>query len=306
MSNLNWFTFFVLAAMTIARLPAETHCPGGAASITPRFVARALIVIPVRINHAGPFDFIVDRGSQVTIIDPSLASQLQLSLQGPVGLISVAGFAHGSATVLDLLESDSQMLAESLAVVQDIDSIQAFDSRIRGILGESFLSHFDLLIDYAHKLLCLDPTSAMRDKMRGERIPLVKPQDPESELPFMGRPIIVTHLSGAGTRPILLQVDSGSNSPVLYARNQEDELSLLNQAMPQNGNLPLSQRTFATLPALKLQIGKRTLSAVPFVTPMSVAKNVPRLDEDGLLPTLLFQRVFICSADHFVVFDPKW
>ena len=31
---------------------------------------------------------------------------------------------------------------------------------------------------------------------------------------------------------------------------------------------------------------------------------MPARDEDGLLPTVLFQRVFICHADHYVIFDP--
>ena len=79
-------------------------------------------------------------------------------------------------TVLNTLEADSQTLEKPVAIVQDLGAIQAADGRIRGVLGENFLSHFDLLIDYAHKLLCLDPTTSMRDKVRGERIPLVRPQ----------------------------------------------------------------------------------------------------------------------------------
>jgi Aspartyl protease len=293
--------------MTVATLPAETHYPGSVASITPRFVAGALIVIPVRINQEGPFDFVVDTGGQVTMIDPALASQLQLRLQGSVGIISVAGFARGSMTVLDTLEADSQTLEKPLALVQDLGAIQAAQAangRIRGILGENFLSHFDLMIDYAHKLLCLDPTTATMDRVRGERIPLVRPH-PESEL-LMERLLIATHLSGAGTRPILLQVDSGSNGPLLYARSEENAFPLLNHATPRKGNLTPAQRAFAALPPQELRIGKRTMRDVRFVTPVSVAKNVARLDEDGLLPTLLFQRVFISGADRYVAFDPKF
>ena len=304
MTTFKWLASFVLAATIVSTLSAETRCPGSAASITPRLVARALIVIPVKINQKGPFDFVVDTGSQVTMIDPALASQLQLRAQGSVGIVSVSGFAHGSMTVLEKLEADSQTLERTLAIVQDISSLQAADAHIRGVLGENFLSHFDLMIDNAHKLLCLDPTTAMRDRVRGERIPLVRPH-PESELPFMERLVIATHLSGAGTRPILLQVDSGSDGPLLYARREERDLPLLNHATPRQGNLTEQQKAFAALPPQELRIGKRTLSDVPFVTPVSVAKDIPRLEEDGLLPTLLFQRVFICGTDHYVVFDPK-
>jgi Aspartyl protease len=77
---------FSLALATLPALEAQPRCPGNTASVTPRFVQRALIVIPVKINHAGPFDFIVDTGSQVTVIDPSLAFELSLNSQGRVAL----------------------------------------------------------------------------------------------------------------------------------------------------------------------------------------------------------------------------
>ena len=172
-----------LALVILPALEAEPRCPGSIASVTPRFVQHALIVIPVRINQAGPFDFMVDTGSQVTVIDPSLAAELDLKPQGRVGLVSVASFAQASVTVLDTLEADSKVVEKSPAIVQDLGQIQAADPRIRGVLGESFLAHFDLLVDYGHKLLCLDETNAMRDSVRGERISFVRPQHPEDELP---------------------------------------------------------------------------------------------------------------------------
>jgi hypothetical protein len=304
MAKLMWLACLITATAVTSTLNAESKCPGNAASITPRLVQRALIVIPVEINHEGPFEFMVDTGSQVTIIDPALASRFQLRLRGSVGLISAAGFSHGSMTVLDTLGAGSQTIEKPLVFVQDLGAIQAVDGRIRGVLGENFLSHFDMLIDYGNKLLCLDATTGMRDRMRGEHIPLV-PQDPKSEMPFMERLVIATHLSGVGTRPVLLQVDSGSDGPLLYARSEDRVLPLLNRATLRQGNLTPAQKAFAALPLQELRIGKRIISDVPFVTPVSVAKNVPRLEEDGLLPTLLFRRVFICSTDHYVVFDPK-
>src|SRR5438477_2348282 len=102
------FKCLLLASLVPQTLPAaqaESHCPGSVASLTPRFVQRALIVIPVRVNEAGPFDFMVDTGSQVTVIDPSLASELNLNLVGRVGLVSVASLAQASVTVLDTLEA---------------------------------------------------------------------------------------------------------------------------------------------------------------------------------------------------------
>ena len=295
-----------LATVTLPALQAEPHCPGSIASVAPRFVQGALIVIPVKINQKGPFDFMVDTGSQITVVDPSLALELNLTSQGRVGLVSVANYAQASVTLLDTLEANSKMVEKSPAIVQDLRQIQAADSQIKGVLGESFLSHFDLLIDYGHKLLCLDETSALRDSIHGERIPFVPPQHPEEVLPFMERLVISVHLSGAGTRPILLQLDSGSDGPILYPGSEQPEVqTLIHTATLQGANATRAQRAFAVVPPQTMQIGNHILSHISFVTPVIVPKNLPRQREDGLLPTVLFQRVFISGTDHFVIFDHK-
>ena len=224
-----------LATITLPVLKAE-HCPGNVASVTPRFVQRALIVIPVRINQAGPFDFMVDTGSQVTVIDPSLASELDLKHQGTVGLVSVANYAQASVAEVDPLEAGTKVVMKPAVVVQDLGQIQAADRRIRGVLGQNFLAHFDLLIDYGHKLLCLDEAKTMGANIRGEHVPLVAPSHSERETPFAERLVISVQLSDTGKRPILLQLDSGSDGPILYASTKEAERPLLARATLQGGD----------------------------------------------------------------------
>jgi aspartyl protease len=292
-----------LANVFLPVLQAESRCPGGASSVTPRFVQGALIVIPVRINQAGPYDFIVDTGSQLTVIDPMLASKLKLKTQGTIGVRSLSRYAQASVTVLESLEANSHLVEKQFAVVQDLREIQAADASIRGVLGENFLAHFDLFIDYAHKLLCFDETKTMREKVRGERIPLVAPKDREDELPFAERLVISAHLSGARTREILLQLDSGSDGPVLYPNSSERQLKILDKATRRGTNASEAQQAFAVLPSQDLQIGSLTLRSISFVTPVSPARNLPSWQEDGLLPTLLFRRVFISGPDHYVVLD---
>jgi Aspartyl protease len=297
-----------LALMVLPSIEAESRCPGSVASVTPRFVQHALIVIPVRINQAGPFDFMVDTGSQVTVIDPSLASELNLKPQGRVGLVSVASFAQAPVTVLDRLEAGSKVVDKAFVVVHDLGQIRAADPRIRGVLGQSFLAHFDLFVDYGHKLLCLDETNAMRDRVRGERIPFVSPQAPEDVLPFMERLVISVYLSGTGKQPILLQLDSGSDGPILYPGSERPEVqALVHAAVLQGRDAANARRFFAVVPPQIMQIGHLIVSHISFVTPVIVGKNLREHHEAGLLPTVLFQRVFISGGggDHYVVFDPK-
>jgi Aspartyl protease len=299
---------FLLAtafALTSISSHAETRCPGNIAGLRPRIVAGALLVIPVKINQSGPFDFMVDTGSQLNVIDPALAAQLNLKSQGTVGLVATAAWSQASVGVLDSLQAGSQTVLKPLAVIQDLGPIQAADPRIRGILGENFLAHFDVLIDYSRGLLCLDETKLMGKYVRGERIPLVTSRHPEADLPFSQRLVVPVNLSDTGSRAILLQVDSGSDGPILFAGNRELEQPLLKRAKLQGSEVNDAHRAFAVLPPQDMRLGSRIVRKVPFVTPASGSRNVPDREEDGVLATVLFQRVYVSHADRFMIFDPR-
>jgi len=284
---------------------AETRCPGNIASLRPRLVAGALLVIPVKINQSGPFDFMVDTGSQLSVIDPALAAQLNLKSQGMVRLVGPATHFQASVGVLDSLEAGSQRVLKPLVVVQDLGAIQRADPWTRGVLGENFLAHFDMLIDYSRRLLCLDDAKVMEKYIRGERIPLVTSKHPGTDLPFSERLVVSVNLSDTGTRPILLQVDSGSDGPILYSGNKELEQPLLKRAKLQGAEVSDARRAFALLPPQDMRVGGRIVRKVPFVTPASGSQNVPDREEDGILATVLFQRVYLSHSDRFVVFDPR-
>ena len=292
-------------AFTSISSQAESRCPGNIAGLRPRIVAGALLVIPVKINQSGPFDFIVDTGNQLNVIDPALAAQLNLKSQGTVGLVATAAYSQASVGVLESLEAGSQVVLKPLVVVQDLGPIQVANPRIRGLLGENFLAHFDVLIDYARGLLCLDGAKLMEKYVRGERIPLVTPKHPETEVPFSERLVVSVNLSDTGTRPILLQVDSGSDSAILYAGNSELEQPLLKRARLQGPEVGDSRKAFAILPPQDMKLGSRLVRKVPFVTPANGSQNVPDREEDGILPTVLFQRVYVSHSDRFVIFDPR-
>jgi len=233
------------------------------------------------INQSGPFDFMVDTGSQLNVIDPALAALLNLKSQGIVGLVGTAAYSQASVGILDSLEAGSQQVFKPLVVVQDLGPIQAADPRIRGVLGENFLAHFDVLIDYSRGLLCLDEAKVMEKYLRGERIPLVTSKHPKTAMPFSQRLVVSVNLSDAGTRPILLQVDSGSDGPILYAGNRELEQPLLKRAKLQGPEVGEARRAFAVLPPQDMKLGSRIVRGIPFVTPASASQNVPDREEAG-------------------------
>jgi hypothetical protein len=301
------FWILLAAGLPIASIfcRAEAHCPGNIAGLHPRLVAGALLIVPVKINQFGPFDFMVDTGSQLNVIDPALAAQLQVKSQAKVGLVAAATVFRASVVVLDSLETGSMSVAKPLAAVQDLGPLQAADPRIRGVLGENFLAHFDVLIDYRRRMLCLDEAKTMERELRGEAIPLVSPRDSANQVPFFDRLVVSVNLSDTGDRRILLQLDSGSDGPVLYSGNRKLEDALLRRAKLQGPEVDEAHRAFAVLLPQDMQIGTRVIRKVPFVTPVNAATDVPDRDEDGILATALFERLYISHTNRYVILNPK-
>jgi hypothetical protein len=299
MTTLKWLLSASFVAITFPVLHAEPHCPGNVASIRPRLVERSIIVIPVTLNDSGPYDFVVDTAAQVTTIDPALASDLHLKLQGTAG-VTGAGFSTRAAYArAETLRAGVYAIRDSLLLVHHLGQIQLADRRVRGILGENFLEHFDLLIDYAHGIVCLDDTKQMQEKVRGERIALEPPPLSEQNLPFTQPLIIQVRLSSFAERQ-LLQLDSGINAPLLFDAGKNPTLKSPLQSTGTDGVI----KTFDVLPPQDIQVGMHSFQRISFVVPSTQGKDTPDTKIDGVLPTVLFQRAFISYADHFAVLDP--
>jgi len=294
--------FAVELSLTSVSSRAESRCPVNVPDMHPRLVAGALLVIPAKVNGAGPYNFMVDTGSQLNVVDPSLASELHLKSQAQVGLVATASAQEASVGILDSLQVGSHVILRPIAAIQDLGPIQAADPRIRGILGENFLGHFDLLIDYSHNLLCLDEGKAMESTIRGQRIPLVISSNPEGNVPFSDRLVISVNLIDIGTQPVLLQIDSGSDGVILFPGSRVLD-SLLRRARLHGVDQGKAQRAFAVLPPQDLRLGSRTVRKVPCVTPTRGVLNGPVHEEDGVLATVLFGRVYISHSNRFIVFD---
>jgi hypothetical protein len=255
------------------------------------------------INHSGPYDFMVDTGAQVTTVDPALATELHLQTHGTAGVVGVGVYARASLTQLDSVEAGSHAVENVLAVIQNLGQTQLADRRVRGVLAGNFLEHFDLLIDYSHEMLCLDDSMQMRSKVKGPHIAL-SAQPPSQNSSAAQKLIVPVHLSGIEKRQILLQLDSGTNAPLLY--NAGEDLSHLQtvSASLQGRGTDGKEHAFTVLQGQDVQVGPHSLHQIPFVTPVNAGASVPQSDVDGLLPTLLFQRVFVNYTDRYVVLDP--
>jgi hypothetical protein len=304
MTTLQWFASLVLATTIVPALAAESHCPGNVASVPFRFVNRHQIVLAVSINHSGPYDFLLDSGAQVTIIDPSLAAGLHLDTQGAAMVANFGSRQSASFAQLDLVEVGSRAVANQKVLVYDLRNFHPADLHLPGILGEDFLGHFDMLIDNAHRLLCLDNSDTMRAEVKGPHIPLLATAEPGDGVTLPSLLIIAVRLSD-GFRPVRLLLDSGTNTAILYNTSQFIVLRFFHNMPLLESGLDGAQRIVSALPPQDVEIGSLELHRVPFFGLVGVQKDARVERFDGVLPTGLFRRVFIDHADRFAVLEPR-
>jgi hypothetical protein len=291
-------SFFAFEAIMIPMLVAEQRCPGNVAGLPFRFVHGSKIIAPAMINRTGPYDFLVDTGTEITMIDPSLAADLQLKSQGEARVLAIGLLTRASFSQLALIQVGPHAIANHQVVVRKLDSSLGADVHIRGILGANFLRGFDVFIDNAHQILCLDDTKAMQISMKREHIALVTPPPPDEG----GSLVLAVHLTGVGSNPLLLKLDSGSDAPLLYDPAKYLSIGLSGRGLLQGQNLDGIVRTFARLRPQEMRIGNILFPQISFITLLGT--NRDRAKVDGLLPTVLFRSIYIGYADRFVVLVP--
>ena len=305
MSAFKWFASFVLAATIVPALSAEPHCPGNVASVPLRLTNSHQMILAVSINHSGPYNFLLDTGTQITMVDPSLAAELHLNTQGAAEVSGVGFLASAPFAQLDQLEVGSHAVANQKVLVFDFQNSHSADLHFfRGVLGEDFLGEFDMLIDNAQNLLCLDDSSAMAADVKGPHIALMASARATNGMPALRSLIIAARLSD-GTRPVRLKLDSGTNVSFLFYTARYMPLELLARTSSLGGGFDRAQRRVSTIPLQNLQIGSLEFPRVSFFTYADSSEGASRTPAyDGLLTLGIFQRVFICHAHHFAVFEP--
>src|SRR6202453_4546352 len=270
MTTFQWFASLVLATTIVPALTAETHCPGNVASVPFRFVNRHLMVLAVSINRTGPYDFLLDSGTQITMIDPSLSPAIHFYTHG-VAVVAGVGSGHSASYAqLDLVEAGSHSVANEKVLIYDLHNFPT-DLHLQGILGEDFLEHFDLLIDNAHRLLCLDDSAAMRAEVKGPHIPLVAAAEADQvgALPAF---LIVTVSLSNGLRPVRLLIDSGANESVLFNTSEYMPQPFRDVPVGWSG-VDGTQTTLSPLPPQDVKIGLLKLPGISFFSLTSTDKD---------------------------------
>jgi hypothetical protein len=229
------------------------------------------IVDGVYVNGHGPYRFLLDTGTNVNLIDATLARKIGMTDTFQVNLASAAGSTStrgndGNEIALDSVKADNQKF-----LLSSLDAIHNVSPDVQGVLGEWFLAQFDYTLD-----------------LRGKQLEFGTQNLPGTRTPFRminARPVLSTSLGD-------LALDSGQCRLVLFGvRPDSDSAYELHTV----AGSQFVGRTYGK----PLLVGGRKISdgegiAIP---------NKPEAGVDGLLPLNAFKAIYICNSGGYVIFE---
>ena len=256
-----------------------------------------LIVASVTVNGSGPFDFEIDTGSTATVIDSDLARQLSLSLVDTSLMRTVTGLTTLPRYRLDSLTLGSRSARNLTVPCAELREIREINSKIRGVLGQDFLSAFNYILDYRSQCIEFEEEGEFANTLQGARLPVERDG---------GRVLIITQPVNPQKKGSKLVMDSGTSTIVVFkaaSRESDFEIELdLNNGF--NTTTVTGTETSSTGRLRKLQIGTEKFSWLPVI----VVDNRTAVDgrpENGLLPTRLFRSIYFNNTQNFVILNPR-
>jgi predicted aspartyl protease len=118
-----------------------------------------LIGVQVSINDQGPFELVLDTGSPVVALSPSLAEELGLDLSEPGPMVKgLGGMTQAHFVPIEQISVGQAIQENANALVLDLSAVSPRGKSLgNGILGLSFLNNYEVVIDYPQKRLALLP-----------------------------------------------------------------------------------------------------------------------------------------------------
>jgi predicted aspartyl protease len=249
-------------------------------------------VVAVKLNGAGPYDFMVDTGATVTVVDTALFAELGLHAEGKTRIVSSAGTTNQFVSKIKEITLDD-LSVENITVVSMQSPMKDFNYRgVRGILGENFLRHFDILLDNQHRTVTLDTADGLAVSLIGEHLPILFPPLPHEDESLL-QPMISANLRGYGRVKLLL--DSGAAELVLL---QLVGLSGLGDTRVTTVNGSMICESTNTI----LHLGKGEVREIPMMS--CQGQTVKSKGSDGTLPTAIFKQIFISHAGSYAIINP--
>jgi predicted aspartyl protease len=283
--------FFSCAAFALA---APAASDSGNTHLRVRIIAGYLMVVSVSINDRGPFDFLIDTGTNTTLIDPQLAAELALQPKDRLKLTSLASATDVPRYYFQTFRVGPASVSNQEALAVPLPQLTALDHKIRGVLGMNFLLQFSFRLDYEHRTLELYPFPESAQVPAGLRVPV---EINESRLLIK----VVSEASPSGSWRLAL--DSGIAQFLVFQDRISAERSCgkVNCLMQVATNLANHRASTIFLKDVSI-----AGSQLPETQVVILQNNLQKPSDlqDGLLPAAPFRSVFFDRTNATVIFSP--
>jgi predicted aspartyl protease len=125
---------------------------------------RPLLIVKVRVNDRGPFNFIFDTGASSSVITPSTAEAADIRPTGErPAAVGAGGRIKASLTKIKSLTLGSCSTRNLDVALMNLDHLEKpVGVRLGGIIGYNFLRNYVVTIDYPAGRLFLKPGKRRR------------------------------------------------------------------------------------------------------------------------------------------------
>jgi predicted aspartyl protease len=172
--------------------------------------AQPLILVPIRVNGQGPFDFIFDTGAGTSLLSLELAKQLEVKVLGSKEGQSAGGKVSVSLAKVDSVSAGGMKLDDFDVGIVDLSHIsKTIGAKIDGDLGYNFLKNFRVTIDYRNcEITFVDPK-------RVEYLAGAAQTETPLRLANPSKPLILVEVHANGRGPFQFAIDTGTSTTAI-------------------------------------------------------------------------------------------
>ena len=266
--------------------------PGRNREVIPFRLVKNLMVIPLKINGKGPYNFVLDTGVGLFLItDPALMDTIQMQ---NLRSIKITGFGEGedlSAFVAPSLEVEiGSARAKSVPAAilkKDVFELSSFAGMpIHGLIGFEFFNSFTVRVSYPLNSITIYRSDKFYIPRKGTKIPITI----EERKPYMTSEIT---LSSGQKIPAKLIIDTGAGHPISLESFNGDPFELPQVNIAANLGVGLTgaiKGYVGRIPSIKL--GKYTLNNVIAAFPdySDVGSKVRSVTRNGSIGNSIMRR----------------
>jgi len=260
-------------------------------------LVRNLVVIKLRINDKGPFNFIMDTGAGIMIItDPTLIDSVKIPSKRTLKLSGCGEGEAYDAFVTSELRVDipgltSHSVAAAILKADHFGLSNYAGMPIHGLLGYEFFSNLAVKVNFGDSTLTVYRPKDEKLFNKGEKIPLTV----ENHKPYL---LANVYMPDGGVRQSKLVVDLGAGHP-LSLENLTDNNYLPKKCIHANLGIGFNGPVYGFLSRINgIMLGKYRITNLISSFPVNDSlKNRMGVKRDGNLGIGLLKK-FVVVFDY--------